>query len=268
MYKLIALDMDGTLLREDKTISEATKKAIDEARAKGVKVVLASGRPLDGLKPYLEELDMYGEDDFVICFNGAQVQKTKSKEIISRKGLKGSNLKEVYQLSKDLGINIHAFSKDGCITPIITKYTELEGKINGIPVTVCDFNTFDEEEEIIKVMIVDEPETIDATMAKIPEDIRKKYTIVKSAPFFCEFLNPEVNKGVGVEMLCHHLDIDPKEVITMGDAGNDAHMVEFAGMGIAMGNAFPELKEIANYITKTNEEDGVAYAINKFVLNR
>ena len=267
MYKLIALDMDGTLLKEDKTISEKTKEAIKKAKEKGVKVVLASGRPLEGLERYLDELELYGEDDYVICYNGSQVQKTKSKKIITTRGLRGEDFKKLYKLSRELDVNMHAFSKDGkLITPIKTKYTELEGRINGIPVVEINVDEVNDNDEIVKVMLVDEPEELEKALKKLPQDIFKKYTVVRSAPFFSEFLNPEANKGSGVKALCDHLNIKPQEVITVGDAGNDTHMIEFAGLGVAMGNAFEELKEKANYITKTNEEDGVAHVINKFIL--
>lgn len=266
MYKLIALDMDGTLLREDKTISEATKKAIQQAKKKGVKVVLASGRPLEGIERYLEELDLLSEEDFVVSFNGAVVQKTKTKEIISHITLKGEDLKFLYELSKELGANIHAFSKEGCITPELTKYSILEGTINGIDVKVVDYNTIDNNEEIIKIMMVEEPEILEKVISQLPKEVHEKYTVVRSAPYFLEFLNKKANKGAGVEALAQQLHIDSKDVICMGDAGNDEHMIRYAGLGVAMENAFEEIKEIADFVTKSNDEDGVAYVINKFIL--
>ena len=117
-------------------------------------------------------------------------------------------------------------------------------------------------------MMVDEPELLDEAISKLPKEVYDKYTVVKSAPFFLEFLNKKVNKGTGVELLASHLGVKQDEIITMGDAGNDLHMIEYAGMGIAMGNATDDIKAIANYITDSNSEDGVAKAIEKFVLNK
>ena len=117
------------------------------------------------------------------------------------------------------------------------------------------------------IPMIDEPEILQRAVDNLPEEVYEKYTVVRSAPFFLEFLNKEVNKGVGVEMLAKHLGVKREEVITMGDAGNDLHMIEYAGMGIAMGNAFDEVKEAANYITDSNNEGGVAKAIEKFVLS-
>lgn len=268
MYKLIALDMDGTLLREDKTISETTREAIKQAKAKGVKVVLASGRPVEGIQSYLEQLELVSGEDFVVSYNGAVVQNTKTKEVISRTVLKGKDLKELYVISKELGINIHAFSGEGCITPEITKYSVLEGEINGIPVITKDYEGVADSEDIIKIMMVDEPEVLQEAIDKLPKEVYEKYTVVRSAPFFLEFLNKEVNKGIGVEALAKSLGIKREEVICMGDAGNDEHMIRYAGLGVAMGNAFEEIKEIADFVTKSNDEDGVAHVIEKFILNK
>lgn len=266
MYKMVAIDMDGTLLRPDHTISERTKKTIQKAKDKGIKIVLASGRPLEGLKKYLKELDLISEEDYVLGFNGALVQNTKTKKIIKRNVLKGNDLAYLYSISKKLGVNIHAFTQEGCITPVMNKYSELEGTMNEIPVTVTEFNNIKKEEDIIKVMMVDEPEILDKAIENLPSDVYEKYTVVKSAPYFLEFLNKDANKGEGVKALANHLNISPKEIICIGDAGNDVHMIEFAGLGVAMGNAFEEVKEIADYITKSNENDGVAKVIEKFIV--
>ncbi|MEG0013151.1 MAG: sugar-phosphatase [Cellulosilyticaceae bacterium] len=266
MYKLIAIDMDGTLLKEDKTISEYTKKIIEQARKIGVKIVLASGRPLEGLEAYLDMLGLVSEEDYVICYNGAIVQNVATKEVVGRTVLTGIDLKKLYEVSKELEVSIHAFSKEGCITPIMTKYSQLEGDINDIPVKVMDYSQVTDEEEIIKIMLVDEPKVLQKAVDRLPKKLYSEYTVVRSAPYFLEFLDKKVNKGEGVRALAEHLNIKKEEIMCFGDAGNDWHMIEFAGMGVAMGNAFPEVKEIANYITKTNEEDGVAYAIEKFVL--
>ena len=269
MYKLVAIDMDGTLLKGDKTVSERTKSAIQSAREMGVTVVLATGRPIEGVSKYLEELDMYTDKDYVLSYNGALVQKTKSKESIAKIALEGSDLHYLKKLSNELGVNIHAFSEEkGLITPKNSKYTEVEANINNIKINEIDIDAISDDEVMIKIMMIDEPEILGPAIDKLPKDVFEKYTVVRSTPYFLEFLNKEVNKGVGVEMLAKHLGIKREEIITLGDAGNDLHMIEYAGLGIAMGNAFDEVKEAADYITDTNENDGVAKAIEKFILNK
>ena len=216
MYKLIAIDMDGTLLKSDKSVSERTKKAIREAQEKGVNVVIATGRPIDGVTRYLEELNMLGENDYVLSYNGGLVLKAKSREVISKTVLNGSDLHYLHKLSKELGVNIHAFSEVyGLITPKNSKYTEVEANINGINIGINDFSEIEDDHSIVKVMMIGGKQ---------------------------------------------------EEVMTFGDAENDLDMIVYAGMGVAMDNAFAEVKEVANYITDSNENDGVAKAIEKFVL--
>lgn len=267
MYKLIALDMDGTLLTTDKKVSERTEAAIKAAEEKGVKIVLASGRPLLGLNRYLEELDLLKGEDYVLSFNGGLVQNTRTAEIVSKVSLKGADLKYIYEISKELNINIHAFSaKDGLITPKNSKYTEYEAEINGIDINIKDFNEVNDEEDIIKVMMIDPQEILDPAIEKLPKEIYEKYSVFKSAPFFLEFTHKEVDKGLGLKRLGEHLGIKQEEIIACGDAGNDLSMVKYAGLGVAMGNAVPEVKEAANYITASNDEDGIAKVIEKFIL--
>jgi hypothetical protein len=139
--------------------------------------------------------------------------------------------------------------------------------MNEIDFEEVDFTTLTDSTPIIKIMFIGEPDKLSQAIDKLPEEVYKKYTVVQSAPFFLEFLDKSVNKGTGVKALADSLGINKNEVICIGDAGNDIHMIQYAGLGVAMGNAFSELKKVANYITYTNEEDGVAHVINKFILN-
>ncbi|MDY6012535.1 sugar-phosphatase [Clostridium sp.] len=267
MYKLIALDMDGTLLNDDKVVSERNKEALRKAKELGVYVVLASGRPIEGLLKFLEELDLLGEDDYVLSYNGCLVQKTKSREAVCDVTLKGRDLKYLKELADEAGLNIHAFSKEkGLITPKENKYTTYEAHHNGIDFHIDDFKDIKDEEDIIKVMMIDEPEILDAGMKKLPNEVYEKYSVAKSAPFFLEFFNKEANKGVGVKLLANHLGIKREEVITVGDEMNDFSMIEYAGLGVAMGNACDKIKEISNFITDTNNNDGVAKVIEGFII--
>ncbi|MCB2293382.1 sugar-phosphatase [Clostridium algoriphilum] len=267
MYKLIAIDMDGTLLNNEKKISQANFEAIQQAKKNGVKVVLASGRPLVGFERYLEELNLIGEDDYAVAFNGALVQNTEGTKTISKTPLSLEDYKSLYKLSKELEVNIHALTEDSVISPKDSEYTRQEAYWNGIPSIISPVEDVDESTTIVKVMFVDKPEIIDEVMKRIPEEVSNKYTVVRSAPFYLEFLNKAVNKGAGVAALAEALNIKQEEVICVGDAGNDIHMIKYAGLGVAMENAFPEVKKVANFITKTNEQDGIAFIINKFILN-
>lgn len=267
MYKLIAIDMDGTLLNNDKKISKRTFNTIQDAKLQGIKVVLASGRPLQGLTPYLDHLGLTENNDFVISYNGSIVQRVGSGEIIHQTNLLGEDAKLLHRVADDLNVFIHAFSPEkGLITHKENKWTAIESKLNAMPVTQKDFQQLENNESLVKIMMVAESSVLDKAVINLPTYLKEKYTVVRSAPFFLEFLHPQSNKGVGVSRLADILGIDAEQVICIGDAENDHHMMKFAGLAIAMENADEETKVLADYITLNNEQDGVAVAIEKFAL--
>ncbi len=115
-------------------------------------------------------------------------------------------------------------------------------------------------------MMIDEPDILDKVITRIPQEVKEKYTVLKSAPYFLEILDKRVTKGTGVKSLAEVLNIQPEEVMAIGDQENDIAMLEYAGIGVAMKNAIDAVKEAANVVTRSNLEDGVAYAIEKFAL--
>lgn len=266
MYKLIALDMDGTLLNEKKEISNRCQKAIVKLRKKGKKVVLATGRPLNGVMQYIEKLNLFDENDYVVAFNGALVQNTKTKKIIYNQPLSLDSYKELYAVSRQLDVNIHALTDHCVLTPKNNPFTQIESKINQIPIIEGTVEDIDASSIIVKVMFIDEPDKLDRIIPRIPDWVSDKYTILRSAPYFLEFLDKSVNKGAGVSAVANKLGLNREEVICVGDAGNDLDMIRYAGLGVAMGNAFDEVKSEADYITYSNDEDGVAHVIEEFML--
>ncbi|WP_375754051.1 Cof-type HAD-IIB family hydrolase [Vibrio sp. HN007] len=268
MYKLVALDMDGTLLNSDKVITEKNKKAILEAKQAGTKVVLASGRPLEGMTRYLEELGLTTENDYVICYNGSLVKRVSTGETIRTQILSGKDAKRLAKIAKEQNSYIHAFSPErGLLTPKNNPYTEHEAVINGVEIIEFNFDELSDDEQIIKAMIVNEKEALTQTINELPTELYEDYTIVRSADIFLEFLNKESNKGVGVQSVAQLFGIDSKEVICMGDAENDHHMIKYAGLGVAMENATEDTKAIADHITHSNDESGVASVIEQYILS-
>lgn len=266
MYKLLAIDMDGTTLNPNHEISEGNKIAIKKAREKGVKVVLCSGRPVEGLMQFVKQLEIDGDDDYIVAINGGMVKHIKSGEIVHTVAVTGVELREVYELSKKLDIHCHAFVEEGLIAPQITEATKLETGLNNIEIIQRDFDKISDDEIVYKVMFADLAEKIENIIDKIPQSFVDKYSIQRSGPLYLEFMKKGLNKGTALEYLCEKLEIKREEIMAIGDAGNDVDMLKFAGLGVAMGNAFEETLKVADYITKTNAEDGVAVAIEKFIL--
>ncbi|WAA12722.1 sugar-phosphatase [Fervidibacillus halotolerans] len=270
MYKLIAIDIDGTLINDEHEVTEEVYTAIQLARAQGVKVVLCTGRPIGGVEPYIERLQLNEKDDFVITYNGALIQNTNTKEVVSQQSLNYDDLKRIYELSIELNSPMHFFDTERMYTPNkdISKYTIYETSITKVPLHYRTISEIPKDIVIPKIMLIDEPEKLKKTIAAIPDSIRENYALVQSMPFFYEILHKNVSKGNAVKQLAELLNIRREEVMAIGDNGNDFSMIEYAGCGVAMENAIPELKQIADYITLSNNEHGVARAIEKFVLKK
>jgi len=269
MIKLIALDMDGTLLNNQKSISDANYQAIMDTKEAGIKVVLASGRPLQGLQPHLEHLGLTSEDDFVVSYNGSLVQRVGCGEVLHKTSLKGHDAKSIFKISQQLGVYIHAFSvKQGLITHQHNEWTDIEAKLNGMPATEVDFEMLDDNEDIIKVMMVAHEKQLTAAIKNLPTHLKQQYTVVQSAPFFLELLHPTSNKGIAIEKLTEVLNLSPEQVMCVGDAENDHAMLKFAGLAVAMENADAETKALADHITASNQNDGVARVIEEMVLSK
>ncbi|MGX7418463.1 sugar-phosphatase [Carnobacterium gallinarum] len=269
MIKLIAIDLDGTLLNEHKEITPATKKALTQAKNIGVKVVLCTGRPLLGMAHYLDELNLKEAGDYGITYNGGLVQRTNTGEVLSQKTLTKTQIKELYQLTQELQVPLNFIDlKQVYAPPYPENRDSLYGGImKALPMVSTTIEELPEDLEYNKAVICIDQEILDEAIAKIPVEFTENYTMMKSRPVLLEVLNKEVDKGRGLAVLCELLDIHPDEVMALGDEENDMAMIEFAGLGVAMGNATDEVKAAAQFVTKSNLENGVAYAVEKFVLN-
>lgn len=267
--ELIAIDMDGTLLNPHKEVTPAVKKALTAAIKKGVQVVLATGRPLIGIRRYLEELDLQQDGFYCISNNGALVHNAKDGSIFAETTLKFDDLTYFEAMARELGVGFHALSHHHLysINPDINPYSVHESSVTGIPLRYRSLEQLDRTMTYPKMMMIDHPEVLDAAIAKIPAEAKARYTIMKSSPYFLEILDKTVNKGTGVQKLAEKLGIAPENIMTLGDQENDIAMLEYAGLGVAMGNALDSVKAVSQFVTKSNAEDGVAYAVEKFVLN-
>lgn len=265
--KLVAVDIDGTLLTNDRKVTPEVFEAVQEAKKQGVKVIIATGRPIPGVQPLLNELNLKEEGDYVITFNGGLVQDTSTGENIITETMTYEDYLDIEFLSRKLDVHMHAITKQGIYTANrnIGKYTVHESSLVNMPIF---YRTPEEmgDKEIIKMMYIDEPEVLDAAIEKIPQEFFDKYTIVKSTPFYLEFMNKKASKGNAIKHLVEKMGLTAEQTMAIGDAENDRAMLEAVGNPVVMENGTPELKEIAKYITKSNEESGVAHALREWVL--
>lgn len=267
--KLVAIDLDGTLLNDHHEINQPVVDAIKAAREAGVYVVLSTGRPLSGTKNQLDVLELNQADDYIITYNGALVLNTKTWDIVSEHSLTREDYLEIDHLARLLDVHLHLADKKEMYTSNrdISPYTILESYLVNMPLHYRTPEEISAEKILpIKMMMIDDPEILSAAFKKIPAEYFEKYTIVRSTPYFLEVLNPNASKGLALKELSEHLGIKQSEVMAIGDAENDLSMIEFAGTGIAMGNASETIKAAADYTVATNLEDGVKEAFERFVL--
>ncbi|KIL49486.1 Cof-type HAD-IIB family hydrolase [Jeotgalibacillus soli] len=266
-YKMIVLDLDDTLLRDDHTISQKTKQALMEAQDAGIKVVLASGRPTYGMRAVANELLLAEYGSYLLSFNGAKIINCQTNEEEFSSALSPETVHRLYEISKRENVGIHTYIGDAIVTETENPYSYIESDITGLPVEVV--SSFNEavKEPVAKVLMLKEPEQLIPVEKKLQEELKGKLSVMRSKPYFLEFTEEGVTKGESLNHLIQKLGIKQEEVIAVGDSYNDLTMIKFAGLGVAMGNAPEDIKAIADHITDTNMNDGVALVVENFILN-
>lgn len=266
--KLIATDMDGTLLTDQKEISPAALAAIAAARAKGVKVVLATGRPLPGVARYVQQLGLSGEDEYVLTYNGAFVQNLAGNPVIEHP-LGYQDFSRWNELAVQNQTYLHFETLNHFYTPNadMNLYISMESFLTHMPIRYRRPEQIPTGIEISKIMITDEPSKLTQFIKQVPASMYEDYQLTQSEDFFFEINSKAASKGTGVLELAQKLGIAPDEVMILGDQGNDLSMFKQPDfLKVAMGNAIPMIKEHATYVTATNEDDGFAKAVRKFAL--
>ena len=271
-YKMLVTDMDYTLLNKDKNVSERNKKALMAAMEKGVHVVVATGRIYTSALYYAKLL---GISTPIIASNGAIIREEHTDRTMYQCLLDEKAMKEMIRLCRELGLFCHLFSRDTIYTEklvnVSTRYTEWnkfmaeEDQVKVRLLESFDSMTDGEKSEIFKAVVVDDD---DSKLKRIREEIEKTglVSVSQSLVDNIEVMNKEVSKGNAVKKLAELYGIHRDEIITIGDNENDISMIEYAGLGVAMGNAVQCLKDRADYITGDYMEDGVAQVVEKFIL--
>lgn len=278
MIKLIALDLDGTLLSDNKTVCEANKEAIKKAIAKEIKVVLCSGRSQQSLAVLMEELELNVPGQYGIALNGAIVFAADSGKIMASSYMDDEAAKQIIRMGVPMmdELNIQLYTDDNIYVQRWDETTTFYEKVTHThPVVVEDLTA--KASNVIKMSYFQrtgkEPDVkapLDGILDlksrvedRLPEGVVGNVT----APYLLEFLDEKVDKGVGMDTLGKILGINKDEMMAVGDLENDLSMIRYAGIGVAMKNGAPAVKEAADYITeRTNNEGGVAEVIEKFAL--
>lgn len=269
MYKLIALDLDGTLLNARKEITTHTLETLMLAQEQGLRIALTSGRPARGIQEVAETLKLREYGGFIIANNGGQIVDYASNKVLYKKELDTSFYPLLYQYSIPQDFVILTYTETYVITEDASnEYVQYVSRNNKLPVR--QVRSFLEEIRTPrpKVLIVGNSNKLALLEKKMQQDLEGQLNVYRSEPFLLELLPLGIDKATGLRKLISQIGICREEIIACGDGYNDLSMIEFAGMGVAMENAQEVVKKEANYITASNEEDGVALAIERFILKR
>ncbi|MHA8138543.1 Cof-type HAD-IIB family hydrolase [Lactobacillaceae bacterium Scapto_B20] len=258
MIKMIALDLDATLLTSDKQISNLNIEILKRLHNQGIKIVICTGRPINVISEYIEQLGLINADDYTITFNGSLVINNQTKAPLFKRGLHKADFEPVYQFATQhqYPLNILDFDSIYELTELAaSKYhTIMKADVKFIPTT---FAELDPQIEYSKAIMSTDPDRLDAARRDFKND--GEYHIVRSQPQILEFIAPHMNKSVGLEALLKYFGLTFENLMAFGDAENDLEMLTAAGTGVAMQNGQPAVKQIANAQTKfDNDHDGVA----------
>jgi Cof subfamily protein (haloacid dehalogenase superfamily) len=267
--KIIALDLDDTLLNHELIITSRTVTALQKAAAKGIYIVLCSGRAENAILPYVRQLNIAGSQAgrYLIAINGAEVFDLHMRLPVMTKKLPAEILRFVYEEAKKRGLPAQVYDASTIYASVDNKWTQVDARLCGLRLKIVDeFYDFMEAGHP-KMVIPAEPEDINDFIPFLQEKLKGKAEIFISKPYFLEIMPPECGKGEAVLWLADRLGIPQSQTMAFGDSMNDETMIRKTAYGVAMSNGLPYIQEIAKFVTrKSNEEDGIGDFIEEYVL--
>lgn len=266
-YQILVLDLDGTLTNSKKEITEPTRKALIEIQQAGRIVVLASGRPINGVAPLAKHLHMDEYGGYMLSFNGARITCCSTGEVVYDRALPDAVIRPVFDAVKTYpGTDIITYTDTEILSGICpNQYTAKESAINRMEVRLVDDFPSALTFPVNKMPIPGDPDTLDILMDQLKTQYHGLLNIYKSEPYFLEIMPQNIDKAYSLRKLLDSLRLNADQMICCGDGYNDVSMIEYAGLGVAMANAQDVVKEAADFITYSNDEDGVLHVIDLFL---
>jgi Predicted hydrolases of the HAD superfamily len=264
---LIAIDLDDTLLRADLTISEGNRRALAEASAAGIRVVLASGRNVHSMRAYAEELSLLGPGDYMICSNGAEILHSRSGRILDERRLEPELCPVIALAIESRGFPWQIYEEGMIHVSRPNAWAYEDGRLTGQPVILVEDRDAFFARGLLKFVVPGDPEAISGLVRELSAELAEKARVFTSKPYFLEVMPLGADKGSALERLCAMIDLPISRAMAIGDAMNDLGMVSGSGYGCAPANAIPEIRAAARFVSdKTNEEDAVADLVRRIAL--
>lgn len=266
-YEMIVLDLDGTLTNREKKITPRTKAALMEAQNRGKKVVLASGRPTPGVMPLAKELRLNEYGGFILSFNGGIIMNCRTEEIVFSRQLPVESNERIIGLACEHRVDILTYERERLIVSSAEcPYAKLESRINHMPMVEKEHMEVYVDFQVPKFLMMDDGDYLALVEPRVKAALGKNFSVYRSEPFFLEILPKGIDKAQSLERLLELLGLTREEMIACGDGYNDLSMIKFAGLGVAMENAVLPVRNAADYITASNNDDGVGRVVEKFML--
>lgn len=266
MYKVLALDIDGTLLNSKKELTPKVRYAVEELQKRNIPVLVASGRPKCGISHVADMLDMNRYGGYILSFNGGKITECKTGEVVYSKTISRSYYKEVCEYAKKLTeASLLTYQGDYIITEKPENpYVDVESKVVKMPVKKVEALYEELDFDVDKFLLVGEPAYMEAAVLDMAKHFEGKLNIFQSEPYFIEVVPLGIDKASSLGVLLDRLGMTKEELVACGDGRNDVTMIAYAGMGVAMENACDEVKAVAKDITRSCDEDGVYEVIKKY----
>lgn len=266
-YSLLALDLDGTLTNSQKQVTPRSRKAIEAALDLGVCVTLASGRPVLGMEPLARDLGLFSHNAYILAYNGAQLIKCETNEVVWERTVSLEAIEIAFAYAKTNGLASLSYDHEGIITEMPDdQFVHKEAYNNTIPIRRVDDLLAEVTADQPKVMIVGEPSLLVTAQKELQPLLGDKADVFFSEPCFLEITAKGVQKAASLDVLLSLLGLDRSNLMVVGDGLNDVPMLGIAGLAVAMDNSSDEVKAHAHVVTASNDEDGVALAIEKYIL--
>lgn len=264
-YKLCAVDIDGTLVSDNKHLSSENKIAINKFVKKGGTFVIASGRAESGVEVVSNKLDLPDLKGYIISFNGARIKNVATGEIIYQKFLPPNLLEQVFVADEKYNLGITTYIGDIAITERAdNEYLRAEAEFNKLKIKRVKSLREEITYNIPKFLIAGAPEFINQYEKILKSEI-KGLNVFRSDPVYLEITPQNVDKGSALEFLMEYLNVNKENTMAIGDGFNDISMFKVAGLSVAVDNAQPQVKNVADFITYSNENNGVAHALERFI---
>lgn len=260
--QLVAIDMDGTLLNSQHQLSPGNEVALRRALAAGVKIIFATGKTRTSAVPIIEKLKL----DTPGVYSQGLVITHGDGSILYERTLAAALAHKMAAFAQAANCSMVAYSGPDIVTSVRDEYTDVFINYHEpAPIAYGSWTAVFAARPVNKFIIVSTKERIDQIRPQLEQTIGQEATIVQALDYMVEILPPGASKGDGLRRVLAHLQIDPARVMALGDGENDVEMLQLAGLGVAMGNAMPAAKKAADVVTATNDEDGVAQALARFL---